>query len=193
MPLLKNRLPLLFFTILAVITLLGCRQAAPESQPVPGEPVRISLAEVEKNFVRVTVELEMVPGEVQGILSATFTPLLENFHLYSKDLPLTGLDGVGRPTLLELTESSRMAAVGDLTANVDLIVPVETADGTQAPPVYPSGPVTLSLPVSLPAGDGENVPDELAVTYMVCSGMVCKPPVMALVIPVEVPTFNPEP
>ena len=54
----------------------------------------------------------------QFILSATFTPQLLNMHLYSKEIPRNGVDGLGRPTLLELAEGSTLKANGELTESV---------------------------------------------------------------------------
>ena len=67
----------------------------------------------------------------------------------SKDTPHDGVEGLGRPTLLELTPNSKLQAVGALQESVaPLTEPIET----ELPDlhVYPDGPVLLSLPVELP-------------------------------------------
>jgi hypothetical protein len=54
------------------------------------------------------------------------------------------------------------------------------------PLVYPEGPVTLTLPVSLPRENGW-VNDEVSLTYTACSMISCKDPTIGKVIPVTVP------
>jgi len=147
--------------------------------PSPDEPV--SLASFTENNVSVSIQLHRNP---QGgpYVSATFTPP-DGYHLYSKDIPITGVDGLGRPTLLELTSNSRMTALGYLNANVKPQEPVFESGGL---PVYPAGAVTLSLPIELPPGNAW-VDDEISVTYMACGNGQCKPPVIGKVIAIRVP------
>lgn len=94
-----------------------------------------------------------------------------------------GVEGLGRPTLLELTANCHLRAAGLLIESVE----------AQAPDfeprelfVYPSGPLTLSLPVELPPGEGW-IEDEVQVTYMACSASMCKPPVEGKIIPIRIP------
>lgn len=115
-------------------------------------------------------------------LNATFTPP-QGYHLYSKDIPATGVDGLGRPTLLGLTPNSHMKVKGPLAENKK----PETPDfEPKQLLVYPLGAVTLSLPVELPAGD-QWIQDELSITYMACSNNKCKPPVEGKIVPVRIP------
>lgn len=87
----------------------------------------------------------------KGTLTAVFTPEEKGFHLYSTDLPLTGIEGVGRPTAMDV--SGVLTADGKLTAAAD--VRTITVPGVDAPvPVYPDGPVTTTLPVRAD-GNGE--------------------------------------
>ena len=69
----------------------------------------LALASFTENYVSVSIQLE---GNDKGeyFLSATFMPP-EGYHLYSKDIPITGVDGLGRPTLLELTEDSQLKGI----------------------------------------------------------------------------------
>ena len=92
-------------------------------------------------------------------LSATFTPP-KGYHLYSKDIPISGIDGLGRPTLVELTGDSQIKALGDLMESVQAREPEFEPKELL---VYPLGPVTLSLPVELSSGDSW-IEDELEVT-----------------------------
>ena len=103
--------------------------------------------------------------------------------MYSKDIPITGTDGLGRPTLLELTSDSLMKSGGTLSESVNAEVP---DFGPEELLVYPVGAVTLSLPVNLPPGN-DWVEDELSITFMACSASLCKPPVVGKIVPVRVP------
>ncbi|MFE2876140.1 hypothetical protein ACFXG6_05745 [Streptomyces roseus] len=85
-----------------------------------------------------------------GTLSAVFAPERKGFHLYSTDLPADGVEGVGRPTAISV--SGAVKADGRPAASAD--VRSITVPGVEAPvPVYPDGPVTLTLPVRAD-GDG---------------------------------------
>lgn len=141
----------------------------------------IPLSSFTENDVDVTISL-VQKADRKYALSGTFTPP-DGYHLYSKDIPLTGVDGLGRPTLLELTPNSHMQAAGSLIES----------EKPQAPDfeprklsVYPSGPVTLSLAIELPEGT-DWLQDEIQVTYMACSSGQCKPPVVGKVIPIRIP------
>src|SRR5512147_3116730 len=72
----------------------------------------IPLSSFTENDVDVTISL-VQKADRKYALSGTFTPP-DGYHLYSKDIPLTGVDGLGRPTLLELTPNSHMQAAGSL-------------------------------------------------------------------------------
>ncbi len=115
-------------------------------------------------------------------LAATFTPP-KGYHLYSKDIPLAGVKGLGRPTLLEFTENAQIKVLGKLTESVEAVKPdFEPRELF----VYPSGAVTLSLPIELP--DGIDWSDgAVKITYMACSATQCKPPVMGKTIPIRIP------
>jgi hypothetical protein len=104
-------------------------------------------------------------------------------HLYSKEIPRNGVDGVGRPTLLELAEGSALKANGELIENL-------TASQPPANPgelaVYPTGPITLSLPVLLPDGN-DWINDQVIVTYMACDERGCRAPVEQKPIAIKIP------
>lgn len=116
------------------------------------------------------------------MLSATFTPP-EGYHLYSKDIPITGIDGLGRPTLLELTPKSQLSATGDLMESIKAQEPDFEPKELL---IYPLGAVTLSLPVELPSGSGWTE-DEIQITYMACSASQCKLPVVAKRVLIAIP------
>lgn len=118
-------------------------------------------------------------------LSGTFTPTRRKFYLYGKDLPRDGLNGLGRPTLLEVVKSDSIKVTGPLEADQPVRnVYVEVLDLSF--PVYPVGPVTLSLPFELVSND-TLVSLEIAVTYMACSEKTCLPPVIDKQILIQVP------
>jgi hypothetical protein len=144
----------------------------------------VSLAAFTANDVYVSIQLEgdqnMVP-----LLSATFIPP-DGYHLYSKDVPRKGTNGLGRPTLLELMAGSRMKAISELMESVAPQVPSFEPKELL---VYPSGEVTLSMEVELPPGD-EWLDDSVSVTYMACSDQLCKPPVVAKIVAVRIPAAD---
>lgn len=171
------RIPLrVIFLIIWVLT------TGASCTPVPSQA--IALTSFTENYVQVSILLEREPAGGY-VLSATFTPP-DGYHLYSKDIPLTGVNGLGRPTLLELTSASQMETMGELVESV-------TAQKPDFEPkellVYPTGPVTLSLPVQLPSGD-DWVDDELKITFMACNAVQCKPPAVGKLVSIRVPGAN---
>ena len=158
--------------VLLSIVVVSCTSAP--NLPIP-------LASFSENDVSVSIALEQsVAGNYR--LSATFTPP-DGYHLYSKDIPVHGINGIGRPTLLELTTESKMKTLGSLTENV----PAEGFFFEQREfQVYPLGAVTLSLPIELPPGRGW-VSDELKITFMACSSNLCKAPVEGKIVAIRVP------
>jgi len=165
-------LNLLLVTILLSAVGVSCTTAS--SGP-------LALASFTENFVDVSLSLERDPAG-NAVLSATFTPS-DGHHLYSKDVPLKGLDGLGRPTLLELAAGSQMVAMGGLIESVQA---QEPDFEPKALLVYPEGPVTLRLFVELPAGNSW-IEDEVKITYMACTAYQCKPPVDGKIVPIRIP------
>jgi hypothetical protein len=160
---------------LFLTNLVSCTSASSE---------RISLASFIENYVEVSIYLER-SSEGKHSLSAAFTPP-QGYHLYSKDIPLNGVGGLGRPTLLELSSNSAMRAKGTLIEDVKAIVPPFEPKELL---VYPAGTVTLRLPVELPPGNGW-IDDEVSVTYMACSASLCKPPVVGKIVSVQISTSD---
>ncbi|MFD6225307.1 hypothetical protein ACFWFZ_00220 [Streptomyces sp. NPDC060232] len=111
----------------------------------------------------VTVTLSVSDWKAsKGTLTAVFTPEAKGFHLYSTELPATGIEGVGRPTAVgvagALTAEGRLKAAAEVRS---ISVP-----GVDAPvPVYPDGPVTTTLPVRAD-GNGDAT---VLVGYASCS------------------------
>jgi hypothetical protein len=140
----------------------------------------LSLASFTENEVTVEIRLEQENGG-QFFLAATFTPEAGH-HLYGKDLPAGGVDGLGRPTRLELVPGSGLVAAGELMESVSAL-PADEPPGLL---VYPEGPVTLRLPVQLPEGGGW-FDEQVSVTYMACTDGQCCPPVLGKLVALRVP------
>ncbi|HKG55054.1 MAG TPA: hypothetical protein VKB04_12400 [Anaerolineales bacterium] len=156
-------------------TLVACTSS-------PSLPLK--LASFAENEVSVSINLEQ-PSAGTYRVSATFTPP-DGYHLYSKDIPVHGINGIGRPTLLELTPDSSMKARAGLVENV----PAENFYFEHNEfMVYPLGAVTLSLPVEIPQGT-RWLSDELKITFMACSSTQCKPPVEGKIISIRIPAAN---
>jgi hypothetical protein len=174
----RTRRGLALFGAFLALTIFASA-CAPRADLKPGQSM--PLASFAENSVEVSLRLTRAP-EGYFLLEATFTPPESN-HLYSKDLPLTGMDGLGRPTLLELPPDSKFIALGAL---IESVAPSLQEFESLQIPVYPAGPVTLRLPVALPEGTGW-VDDFVSVTFMACNDNGCKPPVIGKVVPVRVP------
>jgi hypothetical protein len=167
----------IFLNVLSGIILLSATLVSCNSAP----SLPIHLASFSENDVSVSVDLEQ-PLTGHYVLSATFMPP-DGYHVYSKDLPIHGINGIGRPTLLELTTDSQIKALGRLAENI----PAENFYFEHNEfMVYPLGAVTLSLPVELPAVQSW-VTDELKITFMACSSTQCKPPVEGKIVSIRVP------
>lgn len=142
------------------------------------------VATFNRNHVSVTVSSQVEAGG--QVLVARFVPDGADLHLYGTDLPRFGIDGAGRPTLVEIVGGgweARGPLVPSLTA-----VTVKLPGFDQAFSVFPDGPVELRLPIrSLgDASPGDGV--EVAVTYMACTGDGrCYPPVDGAHIHVQMP------
>jgi hypothetical protein len=163
-----------------VLLLVVCISACAPREPLPPNG-SIPLASLSENSVNVSISLVRdAQGDV--FLVAEFTPP-PGYHLYSKDLPREGVDGLGRPTLLELTADSKMTALGPLEESVAALEEISEVAALLA---YPAGPVALTLAVSLPPGAGWVV-DALSLTFMVCTDTGCKPPVVGRIVVVRVP------
>ena len=166
-----------FLSVLLRIILLSTTLGSCTSAP----NLPIQLAAFTENDVSVSIDLEHSSTR-NYLLSATFTPP-DGYHLYSKDMPTHGINGLGRPTLLELTTNNQVRATDELIESVSA---QQLYFEPQELPVYPLGPVTLSLPIELPPGKNW-VNDELKVTFMACSTNQCKPPVEGKIVSIRVP------
>jgi thioredoxin 1 len=145
------------------------------------------LAAFSRNGVNVTVVLERDSRD-HAWIAASFRPAAPDVHLYGATLPTNGIDGLGRPTRLTLVSSPIWRASGPAIANrheealrFDVLNTVL--------PVYPAGPVTLRVPVTLSATGGPS-DASIEVTYMGCNGTGCLPPVVDHRVTVRLPTVT---
>ena len=100
----------------------------------------------------------------------TLTPDRPGFHLYGLTPATTKL---GIPTRIEVTGGARVS--GEASADRAITVlhyPALDVDLS----VYPDGPVTVTVPLTLIGTH----PPELLITYAACSDSVCLAPVRAL-------------
>ncbi len=134
------------------------------------------------NSIHVSIQLShLLDGSF--LLSATFVAP-KGYHLYSKDIVQMGFINQGHPTRLDLLTSSKMHAAGALSASA----PYERyGHDPYGPPVYPEGPVTLFLPVTLPAGANGWVDDRVSLTYMACSITTCGSPTIGKLVAISIP------
>jgi Disulphide bond corrector protein DsbC len=163
------------------LILLLCVSCAPLSNLKRGESILLASYIDSTNEVAVSIQLAHTQAG-SFLLAATFTPP-QGYHLYSKDIPKMGVNGQGRPTLLELLPHGEMQAAGTLIESAAAELPSYEPAGA---PIYPAGPVTLSLPVQLALKSGW-VEDQVSLTYMACTDTICKTPTIGRVVSVRVP------
>ena len=153
------------------------RQWAPKKRP-------LEVASFTERGVHVRLALERDAAGTWW-LSGTFTPTDADTYLYAKDLPAEGVNGLGRPTRLDVPPGSgftvRGALVADRVARDDRLAELNTTLS-----VYPPGAVTLRLPVAVPAAR-TGKPASVSVTYMACGPNGCRPPVIDKRVTVVVP------
>ncbi len=173
------------FGYLSLLILLMILLSSCSNRPVLGPGESLKLASSLENGVSVVVALSM-DVQARPWLEVTYTPEQAGFHLYGNTLPRNGVNGEGRPTLLQLPTGSNIRVVGDLKVSADAEV---SSMGSDALLVYPAGPVRLSLPIALPPGKGWNQ-ENVSITYEACSDMSCLPPVVDKLILIRVPSAN---
>lgn len=113
-----------------------------------------------------------------AVLRGAYAPAEPGFHLYSKDMPMEGIDGTGRPTRLDIRSGARQ--VGAVISDRE---PHDLQQFDQVLPVYPEGPVVLYRLVRAPRG--ATVTAE--VTYMACSAETCNAPVERRAVAIPLP------
>ena len=139
------------------------------------------LATFEENSVEVVITLEAGADPGKATLVGLFTPKpqKEPLHLYSIDL--TGVDG-GVATKMVIRPGQAIESAGPLTAQ-------PAPHDHQGLSVYPEGPVTLRLPITVPiTPDGAPVVANVLVSYMACTAKNCLFPVKNYSVTVKIPT-----
>jgi hypothetical protein len=111
-----------------------------------------------------------------GLVRVTFSPQKPGYHLYSIHLPSGGVNGLGIPTVVSVRDGLRMT--GGPAANMP-VIDVRIAELNVDLPVYPNGPVTVTVPVRR-TGSGQ---PKVVVSYRACSAITCLPPVRNRLIP----------
>lgn len=135
----------------ATLSLLSACGASPQPE--------VTAVSFEKNFVQVELSLT-VAADGTARLTGTFLPE-PGWHLYSTDLAMTGVDGLGRPTRMDVVGGA--LATGAPQVSVEAYeLPIPALDTSV--PVYPDGPVTLTSDIELSDGTVE-----VDVTYMACA------------------------
>jgi hypothetical protein len=108
-------------------------------------------------------------------IRVTFTPQRPGFHLYSLDLRPEQVRGLGTPTRVAVRSGAEAAGPAHADRPVQQLV--YDVLGV-ALPVYPDGPVTVTLPVRRFGDAGVDV----AVSFGACSEATCLPPVLDRVV-----------
>ncbi|MCO5968962.1 hypothetical protein [Actinoallomurus soli] len=138
----------------ASLLLTGCGHA----------PARTTTVRFASSGVEVTLAVSRTT--VRGV----YRPTRAGFHLYSIGLPQGGIDGLGVPTSLRVRGG--LVATGTATANETPRTLSLPALGVRLP-VYPDGPVTVTLPVRRTGRTADVV-----VSYGACSAVTCLAPVI---------------
>lgn len=153
------------------VALAGCSSAGATT----------TLATATRTQARVTVRVSLIrQGSQQWQLKVLFVPPSPGFHIYSLTMPDGGVHGLGIPTRLSVRGA--LTAAGTVTADRPTLQ-FDVAVLDVELPVYPDGPVTLTLPVS--HKDGSAV--QVLVSYGACSSTTCLAPVTDEAIPLTVP------
>lgn len=174
----------LWLAIGIIVLLIGGLYLMQTSRPQAEIDNRLTLVHFTDKGVAVLIEVKAYPSGQMELLG-TFTPTRAHFHLYSKDLPRNGLNGFGRPTLMEVINSEGISFLGALEADQPTMDLYYEKLGISFP-VYPEGLVILSLPFTLEKND-EDVTMELSVTYLACSDNRCLAPVVDKRLDIKIP------
>ncbi len=127
----------------------------------------------------VDVVIEATASGTDVVVQTTFDPG-DGWHLYSTDLAMTGIEGIGRPTRVDVVAGLSNESTQTQQRVSDLDVP---ALGIVVP-VYPDGPVVLTTDGAL-----TDTSIELAITYMACSSDGgCRVPVVDRRVVLELDT-----
>jgi hypothetical protein len=113
------------------------------------------------------------------LVKVTYRPTRSGFHVYSVDMPSGGIEGIGIPTRLAV--SGGLRSVGPPVADQ----PTRFLDLRELKvklPVYPDGPVSVSLPVQRTGSTADVI-----ISYGACSESTCLAPVIGRTIHLTLP------
>jgi len=171
---------------LLVLLFSGCGSDVSTPETNADAPASVDFADLEFSSPpvshhddggRVQVELSSAwNDDGRLIVRAVFSPDDSGFHLYDSELPMTGVMGIGRPTLIEVGDDKGLAEVGALVADKSALTHFDKAINA-ALSVYPDGPVTLYLPIRFESAPEGPTQLPIQVTYMSCSDQRCNVPV----------------
>lgn len=157
------RRALLAVAMTAAFLVSGC------ARPALSQPSADPSGRLNDGGVTVVAVLTAEPDGT-GHVRVAFSPQQPGYHLYSIGLPPGGVNGLGIPTVVSVRHGLRMT--GSPTADMP-VSNLRIEELNVDLPVYPDGPVTVTVPVRR-TGNG---PAEVAVTYAACSTTTCLPPV----------------
>jgi hypothetical protein len=126
---------------------------------------------------RVEVRLDFEPGtEGSGTVVAEFRPSEADIHLYALEMPDGGIDGIGKPTRVNVVDGD-WTATGSATASArSTLLRYPGLAGEF--PAYPDGPVTVRVPVVRRSAADDGWID-VALTFLPCtSSGLCYAPVV---------------
>jgi len=179
-----------FLLIAVLLAFAGCGKKNDDSQPSPAKQftTRADLTGFVSNGVSVKVALE-TDSKNHLVLSATFAPTKPGFHLYSKDLPERGVNGIGVPTRFVVINSDNLKSAGSPVANVSP-KDLEMKGLGVTLPIYPEGPVQIRVPIKVSATATE-AEAKLSFTYMACkTDGECLRPVVGKELTVKIPKLQ---
>lgn len=110
------------------------------------------------------------------VVRAKFIPDDPGFHLYSAELPRSGVNGVGRPTLLEVSAPEELLEIGKLVSNKESLQKLDQTLNLVYQ-VYDDGPVTLYLPLRFKEAPAFDFSLPVKLTYMSCGEKTCNVPI----------------
>jgi hypothetical protein len=130
------------------------------------------------------VEVIISQAKITNALKFKFEAIdqKETLHFYDTNLPINGLMGIGRPTLVELDKNSAFKQKRKAYALEKL---VQNKDDMKT---YPPGPIHLILELekkSFLKKKYFSIP--LLITYMACTETYCHPPVTRKRVSVNIP------
>ncbi len=150
----------IWLVLILFLTSCGAEIATPQAPYVVLEVLQT----VDSQNAQVELRLER-DSTNQMILAATYQPKEPHLHFYSKDLPRNGVDGLGRPTLLELSQAGQLRSIGPIIADA-IAAPDPTIQTAKPLLIYPAGPVTLRMPVEI---DAQKPNQQILLSFMLCS------------------------